>query len=97
MSISGTYVTLLMNIICLDGLAQQLLPAYNVLDGAEMPLRLYGFLSILPPNVAARVMRALFPLAIRWKKFTDWRFLKKFRGKLLKDSNQAQLDRGDAK
>ena len=42
LSISANYVTLLMNIICLDGLAQQLLPTYNVLDGAEWPLRLHG-------------------------------------------------------
>lgn len=38
-TIDANYATLVMNCLCLDGMAQSLLPTYNILDGAKPLLR----------------------------------------------------------
>jgi aarF domain-containing kinase len=38
-TIEANYATLVMNVLCLDGLAKALLPSYNLLDGAKPLLR----------------------------------------------------------
>ena len=39
-TVPANYATLVMNALCLDGMARSLLPGYNVLDSAEALLRL---------------------------------------------------------
>eukprot|EP00597_Dinobryon_sp_UTEXLB2267_P000404 CAMPEP_0170074696 /NCGR_PEP_ID=MMETSP0019_2-20121128/11956_1 /TAXON_ID=98059 /ORGANISM="Dinobryon sp., Strain UTEXLB2267" /LENGTH=488 /DNA_ID=CAMNT_0010285169 /DNA_START=282 /DNA_END=1748 /DNA_ORIENTATION=- len=82
-SIGANYATLLMNLICLDGMAQQLLPTYNVLDGAKVPLRLHRLISgvtrflHLPRGFSQQWVQAVFPLVMRWKQRMDKKFLQK--------------------
>ena len=47
-SIDANYATLVMNCLCLDSLVQNLLPSYNILDGAKPLLRFNKFLKRIP-------------------------------------------------
>ena len=40
-SIDSNYATLVLNALCLDGLGKQILPSYNILDGAKPLLEFY--------------------------------------------------------
>ena len=79
-SVSANYATLIMNVLCLDGMASALLPTYNILDGAKMFLSFYRFCArkrCLP------LVRFMVPLARRLKARADRKFLireKKSRG-----------------
>jgi len=81
-SIGANYAALLMNLICLDGMAKQLMPSYNVLDGAMGPLRLHRLISgasrilHLPSGLSDRLVQVVFPFVMRWKKRMDANFLK---------------------
>jgi aarF domain-containing kinase len=58
--IDVNYATLMMNVLCLDGLARDLLPEYNVLDGAKPLLQAYKVCSAGPARL---LLRAVLPLA----------------------------------
>jgi aarF domain-containing kinase len=58
--IDVNYATLMMNVLCLDGLARDLLPEYNVLDGAKPLLQAYKVCSAGPAKL---LLRAVLPLA----------------------------------
>ena len=45
-TIAGNYMTLVVNALCLEGLARELEPGYNVLDGAKPLLDTYGALPL---------------------------------------------------
>jgi hypothetical protein len=82
-SIGANYAALLMNLICLDGMAQQLLPVYNVLDGAKLPLRLHRVIRRLlrilhfPSSAGQKLLSVTFPSILRMKKLLDGRFLRR--------------------
>ena len=57
--IDVNYATLVMNALCLDGLAAAILPDYNVLDAAKPLLQTFRRWKFL----AGSVGRAFFPLA----------------------------------
>jgi aarF domain-containing kinase len=58
--IDVNYATLMMNVLCLDGLARDILPEYNVLDGAKPLLQAYKVCSAGPARL---LLRAVLPLA----------------------------------
>ena len=47
-TIDANYATLVMNCLCLDSMAHNLLPSYNILDGAKPLLRFNKFLKKVP-------------------------------------------------
>ena len=70
-SIDANYATLVMNALCLDGMAKALMPAYNVLDGARALLTINKFVSRVPVPL---LRRALLPIAALLKKMGDAKF-----------------------
>eukprot|EP00419_Tripos_fusus_P086995 CAMPEP_0172865494 /NCGR_PEP_ID=MMETSP1075-20121228/81435_1 /TAXON_ID=2916 /ORGANISM="Ceratium fusus, Strain PA161109" /LENGTH=431 /DNA_ID=CAMNT_0013714529 /DNA_START=314 /DNA_END=1605 /DNA_ORIENTATION=+ len=73
-TISANYATLVVNALCLDGLAADLAPEYNLLDGCAPLLRL----SALGQNPAgAYVLRKLYPLVSAFKTAADTRLRKR--------------------
>ena len=71
-SVNSNYATLIMNAMCLDGMAHSLLPAYNLMDGAKMFFRFYRSCvkrGCLP------LAKYFVPLARRIKSKADRRFL----------------------
>merc|ERR1712008_133850 len=76
-TISANYATLVVNALCLDGLAADLAPEYNLLDGCASLLRLSA-LGQTPAG--AYMMRKLYPLVSTLKTAADTRLRKrKFR------------------
>jgi len=63
-SIEANYMTLVMNVLCLEGMAGSLLPAYNVLDAARPLLAAH---KLLP----RRLFIAALPLVRRLKQVRD--------------------------
>lgn len=59
------YATLLINMLCLEGLASALLPSYNILDRAK-PLLAPHSIKIIRP-----FFRKLYPLLLSFKRHTD--------------------------
>jgi aarF domain-containing kinase len=49
-TIDANYATLIMNALCLDGMAMSLLPSYNILDGAKPLLRFNRLFKRIPGN-----------------------------------------------
>jgi aarF domain-containing kinase len=47
-TIDANYATLVMNCLCLDGMARALLPTYNILDGAKPLLRFNRIFKRIP-------------------------------------------------
>jgi aarF domain-containing kinase len=66
-TIDANYATLVMNALCLDGLAGSLSPTYNVLDGAKSLLRLHRVFKRLPGEVSNIVMKLFLPIALKLK------------------------------
>lgn len=67
-TIAANYATLFLNVLCLDGLANSLIPSYNVLDGAKNLLQLHKFSRNLEfPLVHDAIIKAGLPIA-RWLK-----------------------------
>lgn len=64
------YATLVMNALCLDGLANSILPEYNVLDAAKPLLRAYARWQKLAKGAGFKLF---LPLARRVKERTDRR------------------------
>jgi len=67
------YATLIMNALCLDGLAKALLPDYNVMDAAAPLLRAYGqWGGLATSGVGSTVLKRLaLPLAMGRKRRHD--------------------------
>ena len=70
-SIPANYATLVMNALCLDGMAKALLPDYNVLDGAEILLKMNKIVSRVPVPF---LRRWLLPIAYFFKRRHDAKF-----------------------
>ena len=66
-TIDANYATLVMNALCLDGMAGSLSPTYNVLDGAKSLLRLHRVFKRLPGEVSNIVMKLFLPIALKLK------------------------------
>mmetsp|Transcript_24030 Transcript_24030/g.66830 ORF Transcript_24030/g.66830 Transcript_24030/m.66830 type:complete len:537 (-) Transcript_24030:91-1701(-) len=69
--ISANYATLVVNALCLDGLAADLAPEYNLLDGSELLLRLSGLLKI---PMGPALMQVMYPAVSALKVSADRRF-----------------------
>ena len=67
----ANYATLVMNALCLDGMARSLLPGYNVLDRAEALLRLNKVVGRAP-----LLRNLLLPLANWLKRRHDAHFIR---------------------
>lgn len=67
--IDANYATLVMNVLCLDGMAKALMPDYNILDGAKVLLQLNKFATRLP------ILRVFLPLANFLKNRHDAKFV----------------------
>jgi len=78
-TIDANYATLVMNALCLDGLAKDLMPSYNVIDGAKPLLRLNRRTKHLPLGLAAASLHFLFPVLRRMKVIFDRRFLNRLK------------------
>ena len=68
--IDVNYATLVMNALCLDGLANSILPEYNVLDAAKPLLRAYARWQKVARGAGFKLF---LPLARRVKERTDRR------------------------
>lgn len=68
-TIDANYATLVLNALCLDALAQSLLPAYNVMDAAKNLLKLHRFGRVFQgiPWLNRLFLKIGFP-AGRWMK-----------------------------
>lgn len=79
-SIDANYATLVMNALCLDGLAQSLLPTYNIIDGAKPLLKLNRFSKRirLPHSVINFVAKVGYPIGEWFKMKSDRKFLSQF-------------------
>lgn len=80
-SIEANYATLVMNALCLDGLAKDMLPTYNVLDGAKQLLRLNRRCRRLPLPTALMqgLIKTFYPVAQNGKRRSDKKFLRLLR------------------
>ena len=76
---NSNYATLIMNAMCLDGLAQSLLPTYNIMDGAKLFFR---FHRSCVKRGCLPMVKFFVPLARRIKARADKRFLLKELDKL---------------
>ena len=90
-SIDANYATLVMNSLCLDGLAQSLYPRYNILDNAKPLLRLSRMSRKVIKNrkLSSIVSKIFLPLAQWLKKRGDKNFLAE--GKKAGDDLQAAI------
>ena len=70
-TVPANYDTLVMNALCLDGMARSLLPGYNVLDSAEALLRLNKVVGRAP-----LLRNLLLPLANWLKRRHDAHFIR---------------------
>jgi predicted unusual protein kinase regulating ubiquinone biosynthesis (AarF/ABC1/UbiB family) len=66
-SIPANYVTLIVNALCLDSLAKQLVPEYDILGAAREILTLGHQTNHWFPSIKNVLYRTLFPLAM-WRK-----------------------------
>ena len=64
-SIDANYMTLVMNVLCLESMALTLLPGYNVLDAAKPLL-------VAHKRLPRPVFRLLLPTVQSLKKAADW-------------------------
>mmetsp|Transcript_15255 Transcript_15255/g.20137 ORF Transcript_15255/g.20137 Transcript_15255/m.20137 type:complete len:587 (+) Transcript_15255:70-1830(+) len=85
--IDANYATLIMNILCLDGLVQDLQPEYSIIDGAKVLLDMHSILKW--PLVGKLVFRIGYPLAELWKKRSDRRFWKHLQKTRVKRAQQS--------
>jgi aarF domain-containing kinase len=70
-SIDANYATLVMNALCLDGLAKELIPSYRVLDAAKPLLRAHRLSKRLP--LGRTIFRIVIPAAKAIKNHLDKR------------------------
>lgn len=68
-TVEANYATLIVNALCLDGLATSLLPSYNILDGAKLLLRANRRIKRLPlPDKILQGLRKFFMPLASWLK-----------------------------
>lgn len=72
--IDANYATLVMNALCLDGLASQLIPGYRVLDGAKALLNFHSICKRTPFRIGLSVFYTTLPIARYFKHRADSRF-----------------------
>jgi aarF domain-containing kinase len=70
-TLEANYATLVMNALCLDGMAKVLLPSYNVLDAAKPLLRLHRVCKRLPFGLADPVIKFAYPVITKAKAMYD--------------------------
>jgi aarF domain-containing kinase len=70
-TIEANYATLVMNALCLDGMAKVLLPSYNVLDAAKPLLRLHRACKRLPFGLADPIIKFAYPVLTKAKAMYD--------------------------
>jgi len=73
-AVEANYATLIMNTLCLDGLASQLIPGYNVLDASKALLQYHRRCKLLGTRVGRALFFATLPLARIVKSHHDSRF-----------------------
>lgn len=73
-TIEANYATLVMNALCLDSLASNLMPSYNVLDGAQSLLTFHRFARRF---LSVEMFRKIAPIASAVKVFGDAIFARK--------------------
>jgi aarF domain-containing kinase len=80
-SIGANYATLVINALCLEGMALALVPSYNVMDGAQTLLTAHGFLTKYVPFKPLRlwIIRRALPIARYFKRRKDKAVLRKLR------------------
>eukprot|EP01040_Poterioochromonas_malhamensis_P004695 gene4695-5031_t len=84
-TVEANYATLLMNVLCLDGMAHSILPTYNLLDGAKILLQFHRKMKNLPHSLASVVKKVSLPVLLWLKKRTDEKFLKQLKSIPLKE------------
>jgi aarF domain-containing kinase len=72
-TIEANYATLVMNALCLESLATNLMPSYNILDGAKQMLQFHG---ATKKFVGVGVFKRLVPLAQAIKNLKDFFFVR---------------------
>lgn len=80
-TIEANYATLVLNALCLDGMAQSILPTYNILDGAKLLLKLHKHTKRLPVTVGRFVRKLAWPVVQKLKTWSDRKFLKELKSK----------------
>jgi aarF domain-containing kinase len=72
-SIGANYATLVINALCLEGMARALVPTYNVMDGAQALLTAHGILTRRVPHKPLRrwIIRRALPIARMFKRMRD--------------------------
>lgn len=80
-TIEANYATLVLNALCLDGMAQSILPTYNILDGAKLLLKLHKHTKRLPLRIGQVVRKLAWPLVQKLKTRGDQMFLKALKRK----------------
>jgi aarF domain-containing kinase len=86
-TIDSNYATLVMNVLCLDGLAHSVLPEYNLLDGAKPWLKWNKRIKKFPKFLSKKMLKWFSPLIKYQKYLNDKKILlnlKKKKNKLLK-------------
>ena len=80
-SIGANYATLVINALCLEGMARALVPSYNVMDGARMLLTAHGVLTRRVRHAPLRqwIIRRALPVARLIKRVHDRSVLRKIR------------------
>lgn len=80
-SIAANYATLVINALCLEGMARALVPSYNVMDGAETLLTAHGILTRRVRHKPLRrwIIRRALPVARMFKRMRDRAVLRKLR------------------
>jgi len=76
-TIEANYATLIMNCLCLDSMAQSLMPSYNILDGGKSLLRANRIGRKL--NLSAFMNKVGLPLGMAMKRSEDKKFLKRLK------------------
>ncbi|CAM9525132.1 unnamed protein product [Ectocarpus fasciculatus] len=87
------YATLILNILCLDGMSKVLLPTYNILDGAQSLLEAHR---VGRRFVGGLGVKTILPLAraLKWRQ--DRKFLRKLKRDAKKAARNAKRGRPDS-
>lgn len=80
-TIEANYATLVLNALCLDGMAQSILPTYNILDGAKLLLKLHKHTKRLPLKMGQYVRKLAWPIVQKLKTRSDKKFLHELKQK----------------
>lgn len=76
-TIEANYATLIMNCLCLDSMAQSLMPSYNILDGGKSLLRANRIGRKL--HLSTIMNKVGLPLGMAMKRREDKKFLRRLK------------------